>query len=234
AGCERRATYAGLTVFHVNHADARRAFCRHAGLVPALPRFWSKAWMPASSAGMTAGFDWASRHRQAVVDRHVLEALLRAGAEVLDDFRRGEGAEAGAGAVIVVAGEAEEEARGEEVAGAGGIHELVDGEGRHRRRLLTRDDEAALFRTGDDAERALAAEGGDRRVEVRRLVEALQFVLVGEDDVDLAVAHQRQELVAVAVDAEGIGQRDGNPAAGAVGDVGSLDEGLLGGRRIPE
>ena len=62
---------------------------------------------------------------------------------------------------------------------------------------------------------------------VRRPVEALQLVDVGEQDVEAAVADQPQELVAVAVDAEGVreGQRD--LVAGLVGDPTALRKASL-------
>ena len=57
---------------------------------------------------------------------------------------------------------------------------------------------------------------------------------IGEEDVEAAVADQAEELVAVAVDAEGVRKRERDLVAGLVGDLHGLAEGFLGGRRVPE
>ena len=44
----------------------------------------------------------------------------------------------------------------------------------------------------------------ERGVEIRSLVQRVQFGLVGEHEIDGALAHQVEKLVAVAIDAEGI------------------------------
>ena len=62
----------------------------------------------------------------------------------------------------------------------------------------------------------------------------MQFGLVGEHQVDRAVAHQFEEFAAIAVDAERIRQRQRDLAAGLMRDRGRLDEGVLGVLRIPE
>ena len=62
----------------------------------------------------------------------------------------------------------------------------------------------------------------------------MQFGLVGEDQVDGALAHQIEKLVAVAIDAERIRQRQRHLAAGAVRDGRGLHEGFLGALGIPE
>ncbi|MFX8195593.1 hypothetical protein ABTL19_19390, partial [Acinetobacter baumannii] len=63
---------------------------------------------------------------------------------------------------------------------------------------------------------------------------ALQLGHVGEQDVDAAVPHEAEELVAVAAHAERVreGQRDG--VARLMGELRGLAERVLGGRRIPE
>ena len=53
-------------------------------------------------------------------------------------------------------------------------------------RLLARDDERALFLAGYDGEDILAAQLRERGLEIRRLVERMQFALVGEENVDAA------------------------------------------------
>ena len=62
----------------------------------------------------------------------------------------------------------------------------------------------------------------------------MQLGFVGEHDVDGTVAHQPEEFVAIAVDAERIRQRQRHLALGVMRDLGRLDEGVLGVLRIPE
>ena len=74
-----------------------------------------------------------------------------------------------------------------------------------------RDDHRALFRASDRGELAILADQLQRRLEGRGLVERLHLALVGEDDVDRARAHQVEEFVAVAVDAERVRQASSKP-----------------------
>ena len=74
----------------------------------------------------------------------------------------------------------------------------------------------------------------ERGVEIGGLVQALQLALVGEDEIDRAGAHQVEELVAIAVDAERIRERQRDDAAGAMRDLGRLAERVLRVRRIPQ
>ena len=67
-----------------------------------------------------------------------------------------------------------------------------------------------------------------RGVEIRGLVQRMQFGLVGENEIDGALAHQVEKLVAVAIDAERIRQRQRDLAAGVMRDRRGLDEGFLG------
>ena len=57
---------------------------------------------------------------------------------------------------------------------------------------------------------------------------------IGEQDVEAAVAHEAQKLVAVAVDAEGVGEGERDLVAGLVRDLHGLAESFLRRRRIPE
>ncbi len=85
------------------------------------------------------------------------------------------------------------------------------------------------------AEHALLLELRDGRVDSRfALVKARQLRLVGEEDVDRAAADEAEELVAVAADAEGVGQAERDAPAGRAGDARRLDEGRLGGGRVPQ
>ena len=70
-------------------------------------------------------------------------------------------------------------------------------------------------------------------VEVVGLVERRDLALIGEQDVHVVV-HQFEEVGAVAVNAEGVRQRQGHGTAGVLGDSDGLAHGLLGTRRVPQ
>ena len=50
----------------------------------------------------------------------------------------------------------------------------------------------------------------------------MKFALVGEENVDAAVADEAKKFVAVAVDAKGVGQAQGDAAPRRVGDLARL------------
>ena len=62
----------------------------------------------------------------------------------------------------------------------------------------------------------------------------MQFGLVGEHQIDRALAHQIEKLAAIAVDAKRIRQRQRDLAARLMRDGRRLDEGFLGVFRIPQ
>ena len=111
-------------------------------------------------------------------------------------------------------GEPVEDAGRVEVAGAGGVDDAVDRVGRDRRAACP-----ALITTEPCAPRVSAAISQcastplGRLVEVVDLVEHRDLVLVGEQHVDVGL-DQLEELGAVALDAERIGERERDPAAG--------------------
>src|SRR5262249_16242189 len=109
-----------------------------------------------------------------------LERRLRASAEMLDDFGGREGAQSRRSRRIDAAGKPEKKAGREEMAGAGRIDEPLDRKGGNTLRSFARDDPAALLATGHDRERRVLAQGGDRSIEIRGLIEAFDFRLVGE------------------------------------------------------
>ena len=79
----------------------------------------------------------------------------------------------------------------------------------------------------------MAAHLLQRPVEVVDLEQRADFHVVGEQQIDVA-ADQFNERVAVAVDAERIGQRERDLAPRAVRHARGLQEGRLGLRRVPE
>ena len=123
---------------------------------------------------------------------------------MLDDFSCRQTAEASAGFMIDPASKAEQEACSVKVARARCIHELLDAACRNSLDRFRSDDKRALFGTGDDAERALFPQSGDRCVKVGRCIEAFQLVLIGEQDINLSRAEKIAEFVAVAIDSKTI------------------------------
>ena len=59
-------------------------------------------------------------------------------------------------------------------------------------------------------------------------------MLIGEDDIHGLLANEVEKLIAIAIDAEGIGQGQRHLATGGMGDGRRLHEGLLGRWRIPQ
>ena len=77
---------------------------------------------------------------------------------------------------------------------------------------------AAFLAARYDRELGVAAQRLDRGVEIGGLVKAVQFALVGEHDIDGALADQLEEFGAIAVDAERIRQRERDLARRLVRD----------------
>ena len=100
--------------------------------------------------------------------------------------------------------------------------------------MLARDDQAAFFTASDDGQSRVAAQRIQRRVEIGRLVQAVQLALIGEDEVHRAGPNELEKFQAIAIDAERIRQCEGDIALRRVRDLRSLEESFLGARRIPE
>ncbi len=154
--------------------------------------------------------------------------------DLLDHLGGGEGADPRRADQIAAMGDAEQKPGGKQIAGAGGVDQSFDRPGRYRVGFVARQHDAALFRAGNDGGRAIVAQRRQRRVEGGGLVERFDLRLVGEDEIDRAGAHQIEELVAIAVDAERIRQRHGETALVPVGNSGGKADGVLGARRVPQ
>ena len=63
-----------------------------------------------------------------------------------------------------------------------------------------------MLGAGDDAEDIFAAQLRGGRAEIRRLIKRMQFTFVGEHDLHRPRADKPKELIAVTIDAKGIGQ----------------------------
>ena len=99
-------------------------------------------------------------------------------------------------------GKPREHARCVEVARARQVHHGLDRRGRGMVGLLTGHDHRAVLAHGHRCQRAFVARRRDRRVEIRGLVERPDLRLVGEQDIDRAVADEAEEFVAEPVDAK--------------------------------
>jgi nitrate/nitrite transport system ATP-binding protein len=126
-----------------------------------------------------------------------------------------------------------EEAGGVEVARSRG----VDHRGRHDRHVdaltLGGEDHRAPLGAGQACDGAVAAHAPRRLLEVVDLVQRADLGLVGEEDVD-AVLDELEELEAVAVDAERVGERERHGGPRLAGGVHGDADRLLGHRCVPE
>ena len=99
-----------------------------------------------------------------------------------------------------------QETGGEQVACAGGIDNLVDGLcGNGKARAFVHGD-CAMFAAGHHQRGQLGRNRGHRGVEIIHLCQRADLDFVGEQDVDHALVEQSEEVGAIAVDHEGIGQ----------------------------
>ena len=127
-----------------------------------------------------------------------------------------------------------EEARGIEVAGPGGIDHLGHGLGVDHMDLLARQDDGTPRAAGQCRDLAMAAGRLQRLVEARHLPEGAQISASLAKRMSTWSRTRSRNSAAVAFDAEGIRQAERHLAAGVMGDLGRLEEGRLGRRRIPE
>ena len=132
--------------------------------------------------------------RQAVLGGQRLERDRRAGADMLDHFGSRQRAEAGGGAVVLAARQPDQETGGEQIAGAGDVDHAVDRHRLHRLDRLAGDHHAAFLAARDHRELGVVTQRLDRGVEVGGLIETVQLVLVGENNVDGALADQRRGI----------------------------------------
>ncbi len=127
---------------------------------------------------------------------------------------------------VVTTRQTEQETGREEIAGPRGVENVLDRFGIDLHDLVTSDDRRSERPARDDRERTVATDRGDRGFEVLGFVERAEFVLVREENVDL-VLDERTEVVAMAVDAEAVGQRERHLPPGAMGDARGVTKGLL-------
>src|SRR5438445_8230638 len=102
-----------------------------------------------------------------------------------DDLARAEAAEAPAGREVPTVRQAEEEAAGVEIAGAGRVDDSCDLARLDDMGMRARDDNRAMLAAGQRGDLAQPAHGGDRRIPLRRLEHRAELGLVGEEDIDV-------------------------------------------------
>ena len=183
--------------------------------------------------GGVAGAVAGELQRSSSERRQVGERRLGPGAEVADHLGGRQRAEAARGPEVVAVGEPEQEAGGEEVAGAGGVDDALDRAGVDHVHLVAGDDHRALLAAGERRDLALARHLLQGVVERVDPVERRDLVLVREQDVDV-VLEQVEELVAVALDAERVGEGERHAVAGVVRGAGGPAERVLGVGLVPE
>src|SRR6185369_5867588 len=129
-----------------------------------------------------------------VLVRQRLERDRRACPDMLDHFRRRQRAEPRRGAMVLAARMSDQEAGREQIAGAGRIRHFLDWHRRHHLDAVARDDDAALGAARHHCELGVISERLRGRVEIRRLVQRMQLMLVGKEDVDRALADEIEEF----------------------------------------
>ena len=145
-----------------------------------------------------------------------LEVRFGAGAVMGDHLGRRDRADPQRVFEAALLGAAGKEAGGEEIAGAGGVDDPGHRLGRDLGALAARDRDRALLAARHDQRLDLVLHRGDRGVEIGHAGKRADLRLVGEEDVDLAAVDQRVEAVAVAIDAEAVGEGEAiwRPARG--------------------
>ena len=177
--------------------------------------------------------------QKAVLAGHVREIRLRTGAQMRDHLGSGHAAEPRAGGVIEPLDQTGKEAGGKEIAGTGGIDHALD-----RMRLdalggLPGHHQGALLGAGNGREemamrQVFIAQGGESRILVGGLVQRLELVDIGKEDIDMPLAHQAQEFLTETINTEGIRQGQRHTVARAMGDLDGLAESVLCILRIPQ
>src|SRR5262249_38618673 len=122
--------------------------------------------------------------------RELAQRKLGAGAEMLDDFGRGQRAKPAAAAVVDAAPKTTQKTGGEQIAHAGRNDDPLDRERGYRLDPFRADNETTLLAARHDRGVDIGAQCDDSTVEVRCLIQAVQLRIVGEDEIERAGAHQ--------------------------------------------
>src|SRR5262245_55592399 len=130
----------------------------------------------------------------------------------------GDRAQFGAQVEWLARGQATQKPCGKQITRARCVDDLWDWMCRYGYRAPARNDDAAPLGAGQHGDLAIGSRKFASSVEIGCLIERRDFGFVGEHDVDL-VSDQIQKAVAMAIDAKGIGERDGRFSAGLARDL---------------
>src|ERR1700736_7079995 len=148
----------------------------------------------------------ASLDRNSVLRGELAEVRERPRADMLDDLGRGKSAQPRAGFEVLAFAEPGEKSPREEIACSRRVDNPLDWERGHGENLVARNDDRSPLRAGDDSEDILSAQQGGGGVEIAGLIKRMQLALVGENDLHRAGANEPKKLLAVTIDAKGIGE----------------------------
>ncbi|KNA03684.1 hypothetical protein SOVF_206750 [Spinacia oleracea] len=126
------------------------------------------------------------------------------------------------------------EAGGEKIACTCRIDHIMHRIGLYLHTLSAAQDNSTFFAHRHRRDLAIGGDFRQRQLEIVGFVKRKRFLLVGENDVHRAGAHQVEKFLAVTADAETVGQRHGNFAAIFMRNAGAFANGVLGARRIPQ
>ena len=150
-----------------------------------------------------------------------------------DHLRRGDAADRAALRQRLSLRVAVEETGGIEITGPGGIDDRVDGGRRDLDHVVASNDHRAFGAARQAGNLASAAHCLDRFIKACGLIQRDDFVLIGEQDIDVVV-DQIREGSAVPVDAETVGQGDRDLAIRRMRHLGRVHEGGFRFRRIEQ
>ena len=128
---------------------------------------------------------------------------------------------------------AKKKACGVKVAGPCHIHHLWNGNRRNHQDIVAMGHDAAEGRACHNCDFTILAQRLQGAIKILRQVKRLDFSFIGKDDIDV-LADEFEKALAVALDAEGIGECDRREPAGLARDFRRQLEGLLGFRPVPE
>ena len=137
----------------------------------------------------------------------VPEIDFRPRAHVGNDFGGGEAAQLGRARIAKALRVAEEKSCGVEIAGAGHIHDLGNGNGGRNQNVIAMGHDTAQGRARNNGDFTILAQRLQGAVKILRQVERLDFGFIGKDDIDV-FPDEIEKAFAVALDAKGIGERD--------------------------
>jgi hypothetical protein len=145
-------------------------------------------------------------NREPVLRGELAEVLERPRPDMLNDFGRRKRAKTRAGFEAFVSDETRKKSGREKIAGTCRIDNGVDREGRDSENVTLGYNDRTLLGSCHGAEDVFGAQLRHGGIKIRRLIKRMQFAFIGEKDLHRTGADKAKELVAVTIDAKGIGQ----------------------------